>query len=234
MRAGSTAAYVLTTSAAVSPDCWSMRMSRGRPGRRRSRGRPRRVADSRPPGRRDAVDLRDIEVDEQVGNVVIDGVDRGEAVTECGQTLTGEGQRLGVPVDADHPRVRAGREQGLAVAAMPSVASTRTAPGRAAWPERATPRCGRAEPERGAGRPVRGWRSSRVPSTGWVWVAVRPCARVPIRSGPARGSRVGIVRLEAEERGSGVVGLWGCGGRAGRLGGRRQISPGTTSSEVSE
>ena len=56
---------------------------------------------------------------DDVGDLVVDGVDTEEAVTEAGQPLTGERQGLLVAVDPDHPGGRAPLQDRLGVATHP-------------------------------------------------------------------------------------------------------------------
>ena len=54
---------------------------------------------------------------EYLGDLVVDGVDRGEAITEGGEPLPGEGESVGVTVDADDPRRGAAAENRFGVSA---------------------------------------------------------------------------------------------------------------------
>lgn len=65
----------------------------------------------------DALHARGAEPVEHVGEFVVDGVDQGGALTEGGESLAGQAQRLLVPVQGDQPRLGEPCQQGLAVAA---------------------------------------------------------------------------------------------------------------------
>ena len=67
----------------------------------------------------DGVGVVEAERAEHLGQLVVDRVDGGEAVTVRGEPLAGHLERGGVAVDADHPRLRQPLEDGLAVAAEP-------------------------------------------------------------------------------------------------------------------
>ncbi|GDY73439.1 hypothetical protein SAV31267_029240 [Streptomyces avermitilis] len=65
----------------------------------------------------DALDAGHAQPVEYVGQLVVDRVHQGGAVTEGGEPLTGQAQRLLVPVQGDEPGFGELRQQRLAVAA---------------------------------------------------------------------------------------------------------------------
>jgi hypothetical protein len=167
---------------------------------------------------------RDIEVDD-VGDLVVDGVDTEEAVTEAGQPLTGEGQGLGRRGRPRSPG-RRGRPSRIASAwpPMPSVPSTQDSPCGRTAPERAGPRCGPAAPERAAGRHLLRCSSwsfvhRRVSWSTWSWGGGWWCVDPAAGPHPIRA-----------RRGGSRVGIGSAGGRrsgrcAGWAGGVRVLGP---------
>jgi hypothetical protein len=78
----------------------------------------------------DAVDARDAEPVEDLGQIVVDRVDEGRALAVGGQPLSGEPQRLLVPVEGDESPSGKRRSSASLWPPRPRVQSTTTAPGR--------------------------------------------------------------------------------------------------------